>query len=67
MEIEEARRIVSDLMENRDKEDAELISQILVQSEEAKQILRSKGHGVTGTGVVRTSKEVPDLEGLWLL
>lgn len=37
----------------------DLIASMCVESERAKQILRSKGYGVTGTSIVETAKQVP--------
>ena len=40
----------------------ELLVKVLVQQDEAKQMLRDKGYGCTGMDLVRTVKEVPRTE-----
>lgn len=39
-----------------------LVARMLREAEQAKQVLRDKGYGVTGTGLLETANEVPSLE-----
>lgn len=43
-------------------EDVELIADCLLEAEDAKQLLRRKGYGYTGKGILATAEEVPEVQ-----
>lgn len=46
------------IVKDGDEEGLDLIAKIIIESEEAKQILRGKGYGWTGLSLVQTAKEI---------
>lgn len=48
-------------LENKDAEYLKLVAEVIVMSEEAKQVLRKKGYGWTGLDLLQTCLQVPNL------
>lgn len=60
MKLELYERLVRAAAAESDGETLAMIAQALFEAQEAKNLLRGKGYGVTGMGIVETVAEVPD-------